>query len=122
MMLHTVVVVHGCELHVPCLFKCLYLRKGPFDSKKSGSGSIPTDILIAMKELTCLYLIDWINSTIYDCKFPDEMKITELSPIYKHDDPNFRGNHRHISVLPSVSEVCERVLNDQISQFFHEML
>ena len=92
------------------------------DSKKSRSGNMPTDILKVTKELTLPYLTDCISSAIHDCKFPDEMKITELSPIYKGDDPNLKGNYRPKSVLPAMSKVHERVLKDQISPFSHEIL
>ena len=56
------------------------------DSKKSSSRDIPTDILKGTKELICPYLTDYINSAIYDCKFPDEMKTAKLIPAYKNDD------------------------------------
>ena len=92
------------------------------DSKKSSSGNIPADILKVTNELICPYLNDNINSTIYDCKFSDEMKIGELIPVYKHDDLSLKENYRPISVLPAVSKVFQRVLKDQISPYFHEIL
>ena len=92
------------------------------DSKKSSSGNIPTDILKGTKELICPYLTDCINSAIYDCKFPDERKVAELIPVYKNDDSNLKENYRPISDLPAVSKVYERVLKDQISPYFHEIL
>ena len=92
------------------------------DSKKSSGGNIPTDILKGTKELICPYLTDCINSTICDCKFPDEMKVAELIPVYKNDDSNVKENYRPISVLPAVSKVYERVLKDQTSPCFHEIL
>ena len=92
------------------------------DSKKSSSGNIPTDILKATKELTCPYLTDCINSATYDCKFSDKIKIAEPSPIYKNENPDFKGNYRPISVLPAVSKVYDRVLKDQINPYFHEIL
>ena len=66
-------------------------------SKKSGSGNIPTNILKETKELICPYLTDSINSAIYDCKFPDDMKMAELIPDHKNDDSNLKGNYRPIS-------------------------
>ena len=92
------------------------------DSKKSSSGNIPTDIRKGTKELICPYLTDCINSAIYDCKFPDEMKIAELIPVYKNDDSNLKEDYRAISVLLAVSKVYERVLKDQISPYIHEVL
>ena len=37
---------------------------------KCNSGFIPTRTLKAQKEIVCLYLTDYINSTNYDCNFP----------------------------------------------------
>ena len=68
------------------------------DSKKSNSGNIPTDILKGAKEVICPYVTDCINSAIYDCKVPDEMKIAELIPVYKNDDSNSKENYGPISV------------------------
>ena len=50
------------------------------------------------------------------------MKIAELIPVYKNDDSNLKENYRPISVLHAVSKVFERVLKDQISPYFHEIL
>ena len=44
------------------------------DKSKSNSGSIPTSQLKDTKEIACLYLADCINSSIFDCNFPDELK------------------------------------------------
>ena len=92
------------------------------DSKKFSSGYIPTDILKGTKELIWPYLTDCINSSIYDCKFPDEMKVAELIPVYKNDDSNLKKKYRPISFLPTVSKVYARVLKDQISPYFHQIL
>ena len=92
------------------------------DSKKSNSGNIPNDVLKGAKELICPYLTDCINSAIYDCKFPVEMKLAELIPVYINDDSRSKENYRTISVLPAVSKVFQRVLKDQISSYFHEIL
>ena len=86
-------------------------------TKKSSSGNIPTDILKETKELICPYLTNCINSAIYDCKSPEEMKVAELIPVYKNDDSNLKENYRHISVF----KVYERVLKVQISPYFHDI-
>ena len=63
----------------------------------------------------CHYLTDCINSTIYDCMFPEELKVAELSRIYQNDDPNFKEHFKPISVLPTVFKRYGSVLKDQIS-------
>ena len=44
------------------------------DKNKSNSGNIPTGMLKAMMEIVCPYLTYCINSAVYDCKFPSELK------------------------------------------------
>ena len=80
------------------------------DRNKSSSGNIPTGMLKAAREIVCPYLKDCINSAIYDCKFPNELKEADLNPLFKNDDPNYKGNFRPISVLPAASKVYERIL------------
>ena len=80
------------------------------DKNKSNSGNIPTGILKATREIVCPYLTDCINSAVYDCKFPNELKEAHLSPLFKNDDSNYKGNFRPISFLPAASKVYERLL------------
>ena len=50
------------------------------DKNKSNSGRIPISILKARKEAVCPFLADCINSAIYKCRFPDELK-KRMSPL-----------------------------------------
>ena len=79
-------------------------------------------MLKATREIVCPYLTDCINSAIYDCKFPNELKEADLSPLFKNDDPNYKGNYRPISLLPAASKVFERILKDQICPYFQDKL
>ena len=92
------------------------------DNNKSSSGNIPNSILKATREIVCPYLTDCINCAIYDCKFPNELKEADLSPLFKNDDSTFKGNFRPISVLPAVSKIYERILKEQISSYFYNKL
>ena len=74
------------------------------------------------KEIVCPYLTDSINSTIYYCNFPDELKKVDVSPIFKELDPTLISNFRPISVLPSTSKIYERILKEQMSHHFKDKL
>ena len=76
----------------------------------------------ATREIVCPYLTHCINNAIYDCKFPDELKEADLSPLFKNDDSIFKGNFRPISVLPAVSKIYEKILKEQISSYFYDQL
>ena len=92
------------------------------DKNKSNSGNIPTGMLKATREIVCPYLTDCINSAVYDSEYPNELKEADLSPLFKNDDSNYKGNFRPISVLHAASKVYERLLKDQICPYFQDKL
>ena len=55
------------------------------------------------------------NNTILTSDFPDKLKVADVSPIFKNDDPLKSKNYRPLSVLPVVSKVFERLLHKQMS-------
>ena len=60
------------------------------DTTKANSGCIPTKPLQATKDMVCPYLFDCINSTVYDCNSPSELKESELCPLFKMAIPIIR--------------------------------
>ena len=88
------------------------------DKNKSNSGNVPTGMLQATKERVCPYLTDCINSAVYDCNFSNELKETDLTPLFKNDDSNYKGNFRPISVLPAASKIYERLLKIKYAHTF----
>ena len=53
------------------------------DKNKSNSGNIPTGMLKAKRKIVCPYLTDCINSAVYDCNFPNELKEADITPLFK---------------------------------------
>ena len=92
------------------------------DKSKSNSGSIPTSILKDTKDTVCPYLTDCINSSIFDCNFPDELKMANVSPILKELDSTLNSNFGPIRVSPSASKIYERILKEQMSRYFKNKL
>ena len=92
------------------------------DKNKSSSGKFPTSVLKATKEAVCPFLTDCINSAIYNCRSPDELKEVNVSPKFKSKDATAKTNFRPISILPSVSKIYERFLKNQITPFFQDKL
>ena len=52
--------------------------------------------------------------------FPDKLKIAKITPIFKKDDETLFTNYRPISLLPAISKIFERVLFQQIYEYFQE--
>ena len=88
------------------------------DRNKSNSGNIPTGMLKVTREIICPYLTDCIDSAIYDCKFPNELKEADFSPLFKNEDSNYKGNFRPIVFYLQPP----RLLKDQIWPYFQDKL
>ena len=56
--------------------------------------------------------------SIEQSMFPDALKDAELAPVFKRDDNLNKNNFRPISILPCVSKIFERVYNDQMVEYF----
>ena len=50
--------------------------------------------------------------------FPDSLKCANVRPIYKKVDPFDKKNYRLVSILPLLSKVYERVIYEQVSNYF----
>ena len=52
--------------------------------------------------------------------FPDKLKIAKVIPIFKKGYPTLFENHIPISLLPTISEVLEKIIFTQLSSYFSE--
>ena len=50
--------------------------------------------------------------------FPDDLKCANVRLIYKKVDPFDKKNHRLVSILPLLSKFYERVIYEQVSNYF----
>ena len=61
-----------------------------------------------------------INQSLNTGIFPDKLKIAKVIPIYKEKDldPNNLSNYRPISILPTLSKVFEKIVHNQVYNYF----
>ena len=50
-------------------------------------------------------------------EFSNNLKLADISPIYKKEDSFKKENYRPVSILPHLSKVFERILYTQIDTF-----
>ena len=62
------------------------------------------------------------NDSNLKLKFPDSLKLADITPTYKKDGTTNKENYRPISILPSVSKLFERSMFDQISVYIDKFL
>jgi len=94
------------------------------DGKKKGTfGNIPTKCLKeASLECTQTLTNVWNQQIIGQGSFPNDLKLADVTPIFKNSSSSSVKNYRPISVLPSVSKVFERLMQKQINVYFDKYL
>ena len=63
-----------------------------------------------------------INEANRNNKFPDSLKLSDITPVYKKLDPSDKANYRPVSVLPLLSKVFEKIIYDQLYEYLENFL
>ena len=62
------------------------------------------------------------NECVKTSFFPTDMKLSEISPIFKKGDSLSKNNYRSVNLLPVASKIFERIISDQFTQYFMNIL
>ena len=52
----------------------------------------------------------WNKAILKDCAYPDKLKLADVFPVYKKENPLLAKNYRPVSVLPTVTKIFERLM------------
>ena len=85
--------------------------------KANTFNNIPTKILKQNVDICCPVLYKLVVEAFQTGVFPDELKLADITPTYKKEDPTNTKNYRPISVLPTVSKIFERLIQKTIIIF-----
>ena len=88
------------------------------NKNKVTSGNIPSKTLQTIARDICSPITDSINSAILNGVFSVELKLADVTPLYKKSDPEDKTNYRPTSALPSLSKIYEEILYKQLNSFF----
>ena len=91
-------------------------------TKASQQTDVPTKILKQNSEYFTGYLCGNINQCISKSMFPPDLKLADVTPVYKNKSKNSKDNYRPVSILSNISKIYERCLYDQIQVFFDSIL
>jgi len=94
-------------------------------NKASTSGNITIKQLKDSKNVCIPIVHDLINKTINDhvnYPFPSQLKNADVTPALKKGDATDVNNYRPVSVLPAISKIYERVLHNQLANYFENIL
>ena len=86
--------------------------------KATGFDHIPAKLLKVSADILAPSLTAQINNNRATSCFPTELK---TAPVYKKKDPLDKANYRPVSILPALSKIFERILADQMTEFFNDI-
>ena len=59
----------------------------------------------------------FFNETITKGVFSDNLKLADVTPVFKKDDPFDKINYRPVCVLPTRSKIYEKLMQRQINNY-----
>ena len=62
------------------------------------------------------------NETVETGDYPDNLKLADITPVFKKKDPLNKINYRPISVLPSISKLFEKLMQHQLVNYMENYL
>ena len=98
------------EKEIKTLISALKDTATGFDDMNSLSLKISSEIVV--KPLTNI-----CNLSLTQGIFPSQLKIANVIPLYKSDDPMLFNNYRPVSVLCVLSKVFEKIMYNRVSTF-----
>ena len=86
-------------------------------NKSPGHDDIGNNVLKKISKEIAIPLTRIFNLSISSGEVPDSLKIAKVVPIYKKNDPQEFSNYRPVSVLPSFSNIIERLVFNRCVDF-----
>ena len=86
-----------------------------------GIDTIPPKILVPLKESIFEPVKNIINLMVLEGCFPDQAKISSITPAYKKGERTLKTNYRPISILPAVLKLLEKFMFKQMSNYFEQL-
>ena len=82
--------------------------------KATTSNSIPPKIFKKSSKVSVSVLHKLFNDSIEKSDFPQNLKLADITPVYKKNDPLDKTNYRPVSVLSVVPKIFERIMQKQM--------
>ena len=89
------------------------------NKSSSGHDGISNELLKLLKIELSKLLTLIMNQMITTGIFPDSFKISKITPLFKKGDVSMLSNYRPISLLPTISKIFERILYNQLYDYFN---
>ena len=90
--------------------------------KTTQQNDIPTKTLKKNSKVLTEYFQKNINFCIENSIFPSDLKVVDVTPVFKKKSKTSKDNYRPISILPNISKIYERYLYNQMQTYFDNLL
>ena len=98
----------------------LEMLNGLEEHKASGLDNIPASLIKPVASHIVVPLTHIFNMSVMFGSFPQEWKLSRVTPIHKGGDKNDMGNYRPISVLPTFAKMMEKFVFKQYYSYLIE--
>ena len=88
-------------------------------NKSSDCNTIPNKIYKLAAPIISLPLQVLINQSLIEGIFPSQFKCAIVVPIFKAGSKKSMNNYRPISILHTISKIIEKIVNEQILDYFN---
>ena len=79
-------------------------------------------MLIKTSNISAQFVHKIFNESVETGVYPDNLKLADITPVFKKKDPLNKINYRPVSVLPSVSKIFEKLLQHQLVNYIENYL
>ena len=83
---------------------------------------IPVKIIKANENFFAEVICFYFNKSLENGKFPNCLKLANITPVFKKGVRTSKNNYRPVSILPVFSKIFERLLSRQLLEFFDNIL
>ena len=83
---------------------------------------IPTKVIKMNKDIFADFIAKDFNNCVDKGVFPDDLKHADVTPIHKKKDKSDKTNYRPVSILPDISKMYEKLIYNQLYDYFDDIL
>ena len=87
-------------------------------NKSTHSNDVPTKIVKANADLFSNFVSKAFNKSVISCIFLSVLKTADITPAHKKKSKLDKSDYRPVSLSPNISQLFERCIHRQISEYF----
>ena len=89
--------------------------------KASQTLNIPVKIIKENKDFTSYFVYNNFKNALPSSQHPNSLKYADMTPVFKKHDKSDKSGCRPISILPNLSKIYERIMQNQIYPYLSKI-